>query len=102
MNKSLGEKIKELRQERDISQKTFAKNMNLTQANISRLETGEHTTTIENLVKIADYFKVSTDYLLGRVDEFDNPIQERSTLNHINVKSNIRISNSFNGNMHKN
>lgn len=42
--------------------------LSLTQNTISRYETGTHEADYETLIKLADYFHVSIDYLLERTD----------------------------------
>ena len=59
-------RLKELRKERNISQLKLALDLSMNQNTISRYETGEREADYETLIKIADYFKVSIDYLLGR------------------------------------
>ena len=67
-------RLKELRKKKGISQQRLATDLNTTQNTISRYETGEREPGIDDLTKIADYFKVSVDYLLGRTD---NPSMNR-------------------------
>ena len=59
-------RLKELRIKRGISQLKLAMDLNMTQNTISRYETGEREPGINELIKIADYFDVSIDYLVGR------------------------------------
>ena len=61
-------RLKELRKKKGISQLRLATDLNTTQNTISRYETGEREPGIDELVKIADYFNVSIDYLLGRTE----------------------------------
>lgn len=61
-------KLKELRLKRNLSQKELAKKLNITQTALSRLESGTTTAHEEIIVKVADFFDVSTDYLLGRTE----------------------------------
>ncbi len=61
-------RLKELRKERKISQLKLGMDLNINQNCISRYETGEHEADYATLIKIADYFDVSIDYLLGRTD----------------------------------
>lgn len=65
----LGERIKKLRKQRKITQEELGKKVNVTKVSISGYENGNRTPDTETLQKIADYFGVSTDYLLGRTDE---------------------------------
>ena len=62
-------RLKELRKSRGISQLTLATDLNANQNTISRYETGEREPGIMELIKIADYFHVSIDYLVGRTND---------------------------------
>ena len=61
-------RLKELRKKKGISQLRLATDLNTTQNTISRYETGEREPGIAELIKIAEYFNVSVDYLIGRTD----------------------------------
>ena len=61
-------RLRELRESKRMSQQRLAKELNMSQNTISRYETGAHEPGITELIKIADYFKVSIDYLLERTD----------------------------------
>ena len=61
-------RLKELRKKKGISQLRLATDLNTTQNTISRYETGEREPGIDELIKIADYFNVSVDYLIGRAE----------------------------------
>ena len=61
-------RLKELRKKKGISQLRLATDLNTTQNTISRYETGEREPGIDELIKIADYFNVSVDFLIGRTD----------------------------------
>lgn len=61
-------RLKEIRKSKGISQLKLAMDLNTNQNTISRYETGEREPGIHELIKIADYFDVSLDYLLGRTD----------------------------------
>ena len=62
-------RLKELRKKKKLSQLRLATDLNTTQNTISRYETGEREPGIEELIKLADYFNVSIDYLLERTDD---------------------------------
>ena len=64
-------RLKELRKERNISQLKLALDLNMNQNTISRYENLEREADYETLVRFADYFDVSLDYLLGRADEIE-------------------------------
>ena len=57
-------KIRDIREDRDITQKEIAEILNCTQQTYSRYETGEITIDIYNLIKLTEYYKTNTDYLL--------------------------------------
>lgn len=58
-------RIKQLRNEKGINQDVLAKLLGLETAGISKLETGRVPLKDEYIIKLANYFDVSTDYLLG-------------------------------------
>ena len=62
-------RLKKIRKERRISQLKLAMDLNMNQNTISRYENMEREADYETLIKFADYFNVSLDYLLGRQDE---------------------------------
>ena len=61
-------RLKEIRKSKGISQLKMAMDLNMSQNTISRYETGEREPGISELIKIADYFNVSVDYLLERTN----------------------------------
>lgn len=61
-------RIKELRLNKGISQKDLAFVLNVSAAAFSGYETGKYQADIPTYIKIADFFGVSLDYLLGRED----------------------------------
>ncbi len=61
-------KIKILREKKNITQLKMAMDLNMSQNTISRYETGEREPSLAELIKIADYFDVSIDYILDRTD----------------------------------
>ena len=61
-------RLKELRKSKNISQLKLAIDLNMNQNTISRYETMEREADYDTLIKLADYFNVSIDYLLGRTD----------------------------------
>ncbi len=60
--------LKTLRTEKGLSRKTLADNLNVSVRLISYWENGSRECNFNMLIKIADYFAVSIDYLLGRVE----------------------------------
>lgn len=67
MNK-FPERLKELREERKLSEFQLAKELGINQTTINRWERGLRTPNIEMVMIIAKYFNVSTDYLCGLED----------------------------------
>ena len=61
-------RLRYLRKQKQISQLKLAMDLNMNQNSISRYETGECQADYETLIKLADYFNVSIDYLLERTD----------------------------------
>ena len=61
-------RLKELREQRGISQLKLALDLNMTQNSISRYENEKREADYRTLIQIADYFGVSIDYLLNRTD----------------------------------
>ncbi len=64
----VGQKIKKLRSEKGVCQKELAIFLNLSVGTISNYEKGVHSPDLNTLSKIADFFGVTTDYLLDRTD----------------------------------
>lgn len=62
-------RVKELRKQKRLSQTELGEVLGLTHKSISTIESGVRGTTIEKLILLAKFFKVSTDYLLGLKDE---------------------------------
>ncbi|ECC1922799.1 helix-turn-helix transcriptional regulator [Listeria monocytogenes] len=65
---TIGKKISELRNKRGISQIQLAKDLNVSTSTIGMWETDKRAIKDELIVQLADYFNVTTDYLLGRDD----------------------------------
>jgi len=68
------QRLAELRKSRNLTQAEFAKIFNIATGTIGMWESGKREPNYEMIVKIADYFDVSVDYLLGR--DSDSPIPE--------------------------
>lgn len=65
---SLGERIKELRIEKELTQEEFGKLFGIVKSTVSLYESGKSTPDDEIKKKIAEYFNVSLDYLMGASD----------------------------------
>ena len=62
-------RLKKLREENMLTQKTVADFLHVRQNTYSQYETGQRQIPIDNLIELADFYKVSVDYLLGLTDE---------------------------------
>ncbi len=69
---SFGQRLRRLREERDITQIDLAKALSLANSTISQYEANRRTPDPEILRRVADYFGVSVDYLLCRTDNPHN------------------------------
>ena len=62
-------RIKDLREDNDLTQQTIADYLNIKQNAYSQYETGRRQIPLEALIKLARYYNTSVDYLLGLTDE---------------------------------
>lgn len=60
--------LRNIREDRDLKQKDLAKILNVSQNTYSQYETGVISLTAEVLIKLADFYDVSIDYLLDRTN----------------------------------
>lgn len=68
-----GDILAELREDRGLTQKQLGEVLHVTGGTISNYEHGVHYPDLEKLIELADYFSVTTDYLLGRADSNLSP-----------------------------
>ena len=61
-------RIRDLREDHDLKQKELAAYLSVDQSTYSDYENGRINVPVDMLIKIADYYKVSLDYLVGRSD----------------------------------
>lgn len=66
---TFGERLKDLRKKRSLTQSQLGEKLNVTKASISGYENDTRSPDRETLVKIAEIFNVTTDYLLGRTED---------------------------------
>lgn len=62
------QRLRDLREDKDMKQADTAKMLGIQQTVYSRYERGFQNIPIEHLLKLADYYNVSTDYILGRTN----------------------------------
>ncbi|WP_028983978.1 helix-turn-helix domain-containing protein [Sporolactobacillus terrae] len=80
MENTLGSRIRFLRDEQGLSQLEMARQLNISNAQLSRYESGARKPDPDMIVRIADYLNVSTDYLLGRSLMVNEPELSYTTL----------------------
>lgn len=62
------QRLKDLREDKDLLQKDIAEMLGITQTVYSRYERGFQTIPVIHLLKLADFYNTSTDYILGRTN----------------------------------
>lgn len=62
-------RLRDLREDKELNQKTLAKLLNVHQTTYSEYELGKINIPIPALIKLADFYNTSIDYLVGRTDE---------------------------------
>ena len=62
-------RIRDLREDNDLTQREIAKILGMSQTGYFKYETGENDIPTGVLIKLADFYKTTTDYLLGRSDK---------------------------------
>lgn len=63
------QRIKDLREDSDLTQSQIGEKLNLPQRTYAYYESGERTIPPEILIKLADFYNTSIDYILGRTDK---------------------------------
>lgn len=61
-------RLKDIREDSDVTQKTLSEYLNVKQNTYSQYETGQRQIPIDILIKLALFFDTSTDYILGLTD----------------------------------
>lgn len=62
-------RLRDLREDHDLTQTQVAKLLSMSQTGYSKYETGENDISTQALLKLAEFYGTSVDYLLGRTDE---------------------------------
>lgn len=91
--------LKKLREEKGISQSELAKNLGVVRSTICFYEKGQHAPTPEMLIKLADYFNVTVDYLIGHdtnnLPIYNNAQISNQTKNFVSEFERIFSDNSY-------
>lgn len=66
-------RLRDLREDRDLSQQKLAKLLGMSQTGYSKYETGENDVPTQILIRLADFYGTSVDYLLGRTEDPRGP-----------------------------
>lgn len=95
MDNILGERLKKLRMQKEKLQKDIANYLSITTSAYGYYEKGERQPNPEMLLKLAEYFNVTTDYLLGRTDipnnDFIKDIDSKITENNLHIAANSKV-----------
>lgn len=78
MEKKISERLKKLRTDREISQAKLAMILGMSQQAIDRWEQGKTEPSIEMLMRLAAYFEVSVDYLVGMTELYPSKDKKNS------------------------
>ncbi|HHW26216.1 MAG TPA: helix-turn-helix transcriptional regulator [Firmicutes bacterium] len=78
---SLGKRLVALREQQGLSREELAKRLNLSYWAIAKYETDERMPSPDILSRLADFFGVSIDYLVGRTDDPGRPANDSTTSN---------------------
>ena len=63
------QRIQDLRTDADLSQKHLSEILHISQRSYSHYETGSRNIPVEMLIRLANYYDISVDYLVGRTDK---------------------------------
>lgn len=87
-----GKTLKKLREDNNISATKFSEDLNIHRGTLSNWETGRRTPDSQTLLKIADYFNVTVDYLLG------NENKKTDDTDLFNLKGDVKFLKQFTSN----
>jgi len=65
---AVNQRLRELRLEKKVTQQSVANAIGITVGNVQKIEYGTTQPKLGNVIKLADFFNVSIDYLVGRSD----------------------------------
>ena len=64
------QRLREIREDRDLSQEEIGKVINKSQQGYSHIENGRAELKIEDLIRLCEYYQLPADYLIGRTDTY--------------------------------
>ncbi len=62
------QRLRDIREDRDLSQSDIAKELEISQSDYSKYELGKHMMGIDKYIKLARFYNISLDYLTGIID----------------------------------
>lgn len=71
-------RLRDLREDKDLTQKDIANILNISQRGYSHYETGNNDIPTEILIRLADFYGTSVDYLLGRTDNKNKKVKQKN------------------------
>ena len=77
MELTLGEKIRLLREEKELNQTELGQAVNMTQRRVSYIENDRYEPSVEDLKALCNFFQISADYLLGFPKNLPYPRKHR-------------------------
>ena len=77
MELTLGEKIRLLREEKELNQTELGQAVNMTQRRVSYIENDRYEPSVEDLKALSNFFQISADYLLGFPKNLPYPRKHR-------------------------
>ena len=94
---TIGNRIKELRAKKNLTQQQLADEINITRVTIGRVESGLSTPSLRTLSRIADALETNVDYLRGYVDDYqeinngmqNKIITQQLSLNQLRIASSV-------------
>lgn len=86
-------RLRDLREDNDKTQQQIADLIKVGLTSYRRWETGERTIPVNYIVELANYYKVSTDYILGRTD---NPEMNTKVTKQVNITNNKKSNTTIN------
>ena len=86
-----GKRLKELREKNKETQNEIAEELKVDKSMICLWEKGKNYPKVEKLIEIAEYYKVSTDYLLGLEDETGEKTYINNSFNNFHNSGNFKL-----------
>lgn len=71
------QRLRDLREDKDLRQEDVAKILGISQTVYSRYERGYQTIPVVHLLRLADFYGVTTDYILGRTNDSGRSLRDR-------------------------